>query len=105
MVLQGKVFLQRFCIHIVPERFRKIRHFGFLSNSVKTKSLTLAKLSLTKKRHNALSKAERRAYAEARLFGSGPKICPCCGNGQLVTIDVWEANKDPPDYLKVENRK
>jgi len=100
MTLQGKVFLQRFCLHIVPERFRKIRHFGFLSNSVKTKSLTLAKLALTNKRHLTLSKAERRAYAELRLFGLPTRLCPCCGKGQMVTIDIWEANKDPPDYLK-----
>ena len=59
-VLQGKVFLQRFCLHIVPDRFRKIRHFGFLSNSVKMKCLSLAKRSLLDKQHLSLSKTERK---------------------------------------------
>ena len=105
MVLKGKDFLRRFCLHIVPERFRKIRHFGFLSNAVKTKSLKLAKRSLQNKRYQALSKAERKAYAMLRLFGQLKNVCSCCGKEQLVTIDIWLANKDPPGYLKKGKRK
>ncbi len=100
MSLRGVDFLKRFCLHIVPSRFRKIRHFGFLSNAVKTKCLSLAKTSLENKRHVALTKAERKAYAELRLFGQSTNRCPCCKKGQMVTVDVWLANKDPPGYLK-----
>lgn len=99
MILKGQHFLQRFCLHIVPDRFRKIRHFGFLSNAVKNKSLNSAKLSLQNKRHIALTKAERKAYAKLRLFGLDKKKCPCCAIGNIMTIDVWLANKDPPNYL------
>lgn len=105
MTLKGETFLQRFCLHIVPHRFRKIRHFGFLSNAVKTKSLTLAKRSLQNKLHQALSKAERKAFAMLRLFGQPKNVCPSCGKGKLVTIDIWLANKDPPGYLKRGERK
>ena len=99
MVLKGTDFLQRFCLHIVPGRFRKIRHFGFLSNAVKTKSLNLAKLSLQNKRHIALTKAERKAFAKLRLFGFDKKNCPCCGKGTMVTVEIWMANKDPPNLF------
>ena len=105
MVLQGKDFLQRFCLYIVPERFRKIRHFGFLSNSVKTKSLALAKMALENKRHIALTKEERKAFAKLRLFGFPNNNCPCCGKGKMIPFDSWEANKDPPAYLKVATGK
>jgi hypothetical protein len=60
----------------------------------------LAKASLQNKLHIALTKAERRAYAEMRLFGLATNRCPCCKKGQLVTIDIGLANKDPPRYLK-----
>ena len=30
MTLTGRQFLQRFCLHIVPSRFRKVRHYGSL---------------------------------------------------------------------------
>ena len=32
MTLDGVEFLRRFCLHILPPRFMKIRHYGFLSN-------------------------------------------------------------------------
>lgn len=100
MTLDGKVFLRRFCLHILPPRFRKIRHYGFLANAVKNLRLQQAKSDLLKKRHVILSKSERKYYAQLRLFGNASiDLCPCCGKGQMVTINVWLANKDPPDYL------
>jgi hypothetical protein len=32
MRLELKEFVRRFCLHLLPERFVKIRHFGFLGN-------------------------------------------------------------------------
>ena len=32
MTLPVKEFVRRFCLHLLPKRFVKIRHFGFLSN-------------------------------------------------------------------------
>lgn len=32
MTLDAEEFLRRFCMHILPQGFRKIRHYGFLSN-------------------------------------------------------------------------
>ena len=33
-------FLRRFCLHILPRKFTKVRHYGFLSNRNKKKPLT-----------------------------------------------------------------
>ena len=32
MTLEATEFIRRFCLHILPKGFRKIRHYGFLSN-------------------------------------------------------------------------
>lgn len=96
MSLNGRVFLQRFCLHIVPDRFRKIRHFGFLSNSVKKKSLDLAKQALLNKSHNPLTKAKCRAFAEFRLFGNQTDTCPECQQGRMIIVETLPPNKDPP---------
>ena len=32
MTISATEFLRRFCMHILPKGFRKIRHYGFLSN-------------------------------------------------------------------------
>jgi len=54
---------------------------------------------LLKKKHLALSRAERRALAKARLFGQKVKTCICCGAKKLIRIDTWQRNKSPPEYL------
>jgi hypothetical protein len=37
--LPGEVFLQRFCLHILPHGFTRIRHYGFMSSAAKGKVL------------------------------------------------------------------
>ena len=96
MTLTGSQFLQRFCLHILPNRFRKIRHFGFLSNAAKKKRLNQAKQALLKKQHNALTKAQRKALAAQRLFSNNPSLCPCCKQGRMVIVEILLPNKDPP---------
>ncbi len=36
-------FLRRFCLHLLPARFVKIRHYGLLANSHRQKRLALAR--------------------------------------------------------------
>ena len=38
MTLTGVQFLNRFCLHFLPPRFRKIRQFGFLANACKRRN-------------------------------------------------------------------
>ena len=95
MTLKGTQFLQRFCLHILPNRFRKIRHFGFLSNAAKKKGLKQAKHALLKKQHNALTKVERKALASQRLFGNNLDHCPYCKKGRMVIFEILLPNKDP----------
>ena len=102
MTLPGKIFLKRFCLHILPARFRKIRHYGFLANRTKTTSLNIAKKELLQKLHISLTRTERRALAKEILFGKKDKRCPCCGAKKLVCIDGWERNKSPPSYLMLQ---
>jgi hypothetical protein len=46
MALDGVEFLHRFWLHILPPGLRRIRHYGIFSTCHKTKSLTLARVSL-----------------------------------------------------------
>jgi len=95
MKLEGRHFLQRFCLHILPYRFRRIRHYGFLSNAAKKKRLNQARIALTNKVAVASTKAQRKELALMRMFGS-KDLCPCCKEGQMHIVDVISPNKDPP---------
>ena len=94
--VNGQEFLKRFCHHILPPRFRKVRHRGFLANASKKKSLTLARRSLGEALLVAMSKQERKDLAKQRIFGVSVNHCPCCKKGQMITMDVFAPNKDPP---------
>jgi hypothetical protein len=37
MTLEAYEFLRRFCMHILPPQFVKMRHYGFLANNGKKK--------------------------------------------------------------------
>ncbi|NJN33186.1 MAG: IS91 family transposase [Saprospiraceae bacterium] len=65
-------FIRRFAQHILPPKFRRLRHYGFLSNASKGKSLAKARQSLGVKAQATLDKAARRAAARERLLGQNP---------------------------------
>lgn len=46
MTLQATEFLRRFCLHVLPKGFVRIRHFGFLANRFRARLLPLARLLL-----------------------------------------------------------
>jgi hypothetical protein len=101
MVLQGTEFLRRFCLHILPGGFRKVRTYGLLSNASKAKSLALARRSLGEKQRALLTRAERKEVALQRLFPDGRRTgtCPCCNKGRMVTVHVWACGRSPPAFL------
>ena len=99
--LKGSDFLSRFCLHILPPRFRKIRHYGFLANASKRKSLQLARRSLNVKYLEALTRKERKELAIERLFNTKSNLCTSCKQGQMVTMDVFAPNKDPPINISI----
>ncbi len=104
MTLSGTEFLRRFCLHILPHGFRKIRQYGFCSNASKSKLLQQARLALGEKLRQLLTRKERKEKALHRLFGEKENRCPCCEKGIMVGIYSWEVvskktkNKSPPPF-------
>ncbi len=99
MTLSGKDFIQRFCLHILPQGFRKVRQYGFMANACKAKDLATASKALNRKHKQLLSRAERKALAKQRLFSEKNDRCPCCKKGKMILVYTFAANKDPPVYL------
>ncbi|MEM6699129.1 MAG: IS91 family transposase [Bacteroidota bacterium] len=102
MTLQGTAFLRRFCLHILPSGFRKVRQYGFLSNASKAKKLSQARVALGEKVKTLLTRQQRKAAAKKRLFKTDQQQCPCCKKGQMMPLYSWEGkwkqyrNKSPP---------
>jgi hypothetical protein len=83
MRLELKEFVRRFCLHLLPERFVKIRHFGFLSNRQRKLRVAQARRQLS-----PLSPPDAPAFT---LPNPEPvKVCPHCGSRWLLLIEIVE---------------
>ena len=87
MTLTHGEFIRRFAMHILPKRFVKIRHYGFLSSNWKRQKLKLLQEKLKVK---VLEKVEKKIFL--------PK-CPCCKTGNLHRIAVFDQRGPPAWYL------
>jgi hypothetical protein len=82
-------FVRRFALHILPKRFVRIRHFGFLSSTWKRTKLPDLQANLYKKSRSCLPKSKKKTLH---------KSCPCCGRGQMITILTFDG-RGPPDHF------
>ena len=96
MTLQATEFLRRFCLHILPQGFRKIRYYGFLSNAhsclLQMQQCQMGVIAQTGKEVKKLS---WKQIAKDKLNYDAEK-CPCCKEGKMVTLFHFKANA-PPD--------
>jgi hypothetical protein len=83
MRLDGREFLRRFCLHILPAGFRKVRKYGLVSNASKKRDIPRARKALGARQQNAITdRKSRKAKALERLFGKAANKCPCCKKGK-----------------------
>jgi len=105
MRLSNTEFIRRFCLHILPPNFRKVRQYGFLSNASKAKSLKIARRALGYRQRKLRSRAERKVIAKERLFGKSVHKCPFCKTGNLNPLGIIPQNKSPPLEISTDQRK
>ncbi|MCB5259648.1 MAG: IS91 family transposase [Bacteroidales bacterium] len=88
MTISGVEFLRRFCLHILPKRFVKIRRYGIYGNRYKRQMRRAfgADDSLP---------PETRKERLQRVLGSDPLQCPYCKKGQMVRVDVLPRIRSP----------
>lgn len=92
MRLTAEEFIRRFLIHILPDRFMKIRHYGLLGNRNKTVKLARCK----KLTHTPLVERLKLSTEELlfKLTGRDITVCPQCGLGRMrKTLNIA---KPPP---------
>lgn len=83
MTLSTVEFVRRFCLHVLPERFVKIRHYGLLGNRQRQTRLALARKLL-----GATPAAELRSLPETEVKSSAAPAacCPFCQQPGLVRV-------------------
>ena len=94
MTLEQQEFLRRFCLHILPPRFVKIRHFGILANRDRSANITQARALLAKL--PAKPGKVQNSLPTINPVEPPPLVCPHCGHPALILIRVIDRPKGPP---------
>jgi len=104
--LKGTEFLRRFCQHVMPKGFVRIRRYGIYHHTTK-RNLDLSFFSLAQQTSQKLEDiAETKHEKIKRITGFDPESCPCCKNGKLVIVYTQPRIRSPvQNLMKVLNSK
>lgn len=86
MTLGVEEFIRRFLLHVLPDGFHRIRHYGLFANGAREANLAQA---------CALLEAPTpEAPVQDQPGNDAPAPCPHCG-GRLVLIETWARGSKP----------
>jgi hypothetical protein len=83
MALEASEFIRRFLLHVVPDRFVRVRHFGLLANRTRQAKLARCRDLLAVVPVPPIRPRESVADLMRRLTGIDIDRCPVCQQGRL----------------------
>ena len=91
LTLKAEEFLRRFLLHVLPERFVRIRYFGFFANGHRTENIQQARA--------LIGQLEVLRFQRERI--KPPRLCPVCRAASLSGAEQRErssaALRSPPE--------
>lgn len=101
MTLKADEFIRRFLLHVLPDRFVKIRHYGLLANRCRREKIERARELLCADTANPKQpedKVETWQERLLRLTGFDVARCPHCGERTMRTVETIQPArcKGPP---------
>jgi hypothetical protein len=92
MRLTANEFIRRFLLHVLPDGFHRIRHYGLFANGHRTRKVELCRQLLGVPSLVADIGNEDSVNAAAPI---DPHPCPCCG-GRMIIIETFEGPLSRP---------
>lgn len=99
MSLNVLEFIRRFLLHILPEGFMKIRHYGILSNRHRrTKLVRCKELPGVLEEPQSAKPGETWRALLLRITGIDLTVCPACGKGRIRVVEQLPpiSSRGPP---------
>jgi hypothetical protein len=87
MTLDAHEFIRRFLLHVLPDGFQRIRHYGFLANGHRKAKLALIRSLLDAAPPVARPETKTTPGEPAAATPGTTLPCPCCG-GPMRIIEV-----------------
>jgi len=92
MTLSADEFMRRFLLHVLPDGFQRIRHYGFLANGHRKAKLALIRKQLVAP---APDLGANHADTPAATEVQAAKPCPCCGGTMVITEILFQPECSP----------
>ena len=92
MTLDANEFIRRFLIHVLPDGFHRIRHYGLFANANRANNIALARRLLAVPDPTPSSRASD--HAENGRDDKDWNACPCCG-GRMIIVEAFEPGCQP----------
>src|SRR2546425_8372571 len=86
LTLDAQEFIRRFLLHVLPDGFIRIRHFGFLAIRSKKQSLSQCRKLLGANPASLQSPSESAKDLLLRITGIDLSRCPSCHNGTMIVV-------------------
>jgi hypothetical protein len=86
LTLEADEFIRRFLLHVLPDSFVRIRHYGFLANRCKKQLLPRCRELLGLRPDPPEVLPETTQERMLRLTGVDVGLCPCCKHGQMQRV-------------------
>lgn len=95
LTLTGHQFIRRFCMHILPKGFVKIRHYGILANRNKKTKLALCKKLTRSPSIKPRFEGCKTIEILCLLAGRDITLCPACQEGKLKVVSSFFSGTSP----------
>jgi hypothetical protein len=92
MTLNADEFMRRFLLHVLPDGFHRIRHYGLFANAARKANVKMARRLLEAPAPVAPQMDAAPAYEVP---------CPCCG-GRMLLIEQFARRSAPMDWAALE---
>jgi Putative transposase/Transposase zinc-binding domain len=100
MTLEAEEFIRRFLLHVLPDGFQRIRHYGFLGHRYRQAKLVLCRqlLGVVLISTGAVQPEDEPDYHDLyeKLTGKSLRECPVCHRGHMVVIAILPAGDRAP---------
>jgi Putative transposase/Transposase zinc-binding domain len=99
MRLSVDEFIRRFLLHVLPDGFHRIRHYGLFGNGVRQANLARARTLL------AVAKRPMADTPVPDALSAPSRCCPCCG-GRMILIERFARGcaprSAPPHPIRID---
>ena len=101
MTLTAPEFIRRFLLHVLPDSFHRIRHYGLLASSRRASTIARIRQIIAAATPNDIARDDVPVAAEQPEQASEPHPpSPCCG-GRMILVERFAPGTAPRTIVAV----